>query len=1704
MCAVIFRQHTHLDKHCPSALDDSMHTFGRILLWAVVFTSCHLTAESTEPQFRAGAAQVDIGPESFPVRVNAMFTERSADRVEDTLYAKSIALDDGRQRILFCVVDTCMIARDLIDEAKQMTSEATGVPTDHMLVSASHTHSAPSAMGCLGSRMDPGYAAMLPAKISSAMVHAFERLEPARIGWAQMDDWDHTFNRRWVRRPDRVFADPFGVPNVRAHMHPGHESPDAVGPSGPVDPELSALALQSLDGRPLALLANYSMHYYGSPLLSSDYFGRFAGYVGEFLEADEDFVAIMSQGTSGDLMWMDYGSPRKDIGYDAYAREIADEVTGLVKNLDWKATAPLGMAQDTLKLSYRTPSPERLDWSKQKAAEFEGRLPQSLPEIYALESIYLHEKQETELILQALRIGDLGVTAIPNEVYALTGLKLKKQSPFASTFNIELANGAEGYIPPTEQHALGGYTTWAARTAGLEVEAESKIVEMLLGLMEEVSGQQRRSVESIPGPYTTSVLKSDPKAYWRLEEMNIPVARDETGQNHGRFEDGVALYLPGADDRRGHQPAQPLTQNAFSANGINRSAHFAGGRLRSDLCLGEDYTVEFWLWNGLPADARPVTGYVYSRGTDGVEGGPGEHLGIGGTHMPHLAGRLFLFNGNERNQVIGGRTTLALRAWHHVAMVREKNQVRVYLDGNTEPEIDGIFEHTTPQNESAFFMGGRSDDMFNFEGKLDEIAIYDRALSAEEIATHYKASSLTPPVKVAATGPTSPALSPEESLKKIHVREGFQVELMASEPLTVDPVAIDWDTLGRLWVVEMSDYPLGMDGNGSAGGRVRMLEDSNGDGKYDRSTLFVDGLTFPTGILVWRDGVIVTAAPEVVFLRDTDQDGKADDRQVLISGLSTSNQQLRANGLRWGLDGWVYCAAGGHHGNFANGTRLKTRLGEILVGSRDFRFRPDTGELEPLSGPSQNGRNRDDWGHWFGTQNIRPLWHYVLPDRYLRRQPHIASPSPVQLVITPLSPKVYPASPPEKRFHSFDQAGHFTSACGGMIYRDNFLFPEFNGAQHAFTCEPFHNLVQHNLVTDDGVSFTARRDAAEGTLDFFASEDSWCRPVMTRTGPDGALWVVDMYRYMIEHPDWLPAEGRDELAPNYRIGDDRGRIYRVVPKKASASRPAPKLDQLCVSDLVGALDSPNGWQRDRVHMMLSWKSDPACIEPLERLVKSSANAVARVHALWLLKELGGLTPKHILTGLKHPHPGVRENALQLAESIHDVSVIRAAAELVNDPDPKARLQLAFTLGEWDVPLAGEALGHLAIKYADQNFMQAAVLSSATPHLKTLADVVAKSDPNIQGTLWKSLLELAFALNERATLASLLERVFVTSNGALFSTDQYAAATAFFNLAARRDVSLVDWAQENDALGKLLFHGMLDNEGSIFVSARKTVVQASADMELRAAAAKCLGRDVEHRSEALEALTQLLNPRQPVSVQEAALEGLASMEDASVSIKALERWPTLSPSTRAKALEIMLSREPWTLALLGHIGEGHDIPLDTAQRERLLRHGSARVRELAAQTLTIPSNRAQVIESFRPALNLSGDAGRGRAVYERSCMVCHRKGNLGVDVGPDLASVAQHPAEKLLANILDPSADIQPGYHAYQCELTDDSQIYGIITSETGNSLTFKLPDGTESIILRSDIRELSGGNRSLMPDGLEAGMTQQDMADLIQWLRTGE
>jgi len=443
--------------------------------------------------FHAGAFAIDITPREFPVIINGGVSERTADRVVDPLHARCLVLDDGTTQIAIAVVDSCLLPRPLLDKAKQAASAATGIPTERMLISATHTHSAPSVFPCLGTDCDERYAAYLPGRIAEGIKAAQQNLAPARVGWAVGRAPKNIFCRRYLMKPGTALTNPFGgTRNDRAQMNPGYRNANAIKRLGPVDPAVTILSVQSPDGEPIALLANYSTHYAGSPTVSADYFGAFCQRISQFIGAESTkrpFVAMISNGTSGDANCCDFDRTRRKFDYISVAEDVARAAHDAYKRIHYHDWAPLIMEQELLTLNVRMPGKDEVAKAKAyMAANLQGRKPRTWTEVYARETVLLDAMPSTrELKLQAVQIGDLGIAAIPCEVYGSTGLKIKRASVLPTTMNISMANGCEGYIPPAEQFELGGYTTWRARTSCLEVQAEAKIAAAAVGLLAKVA-----------------------------------------------------------------------------------------------------------------------------------------------------------------------------------------------------------------------------------------------------------------------------------------------------------------------------------------------------------------------------------------------------------------------------------------------------------------------------------------------------------------------------------------------------------------------------------------------------------------------------------------------------------------------------------------------------------------------------------------------------------------------------------------------------------------------------------------------------------------------------------------------------------------------------------------------------------------------------------------------------------------------------------------------------------------------------------------------------------------------------------------------------------------------------------------------------------------------------------------------------------------
>lgn len=694
-------------------------------LTAFAFLGSHSVAEGAALGLRAGAVAVDISPTKFPVVVNGGFIAARADHVNDPLFARALVLSDGFNRVAIVIVDSCMLPRDLIDDAKIQINRATGIPLASICIAATHTHSAPSAMGALGTPPDFDYVKSLAAKVAESALRASKQMVPARIGWATVDDFAHTHCRVWIRRPDKIDLDPFGEKTVRANMHPGYLNPDVLAPAGPVDPALTVISVQAKDGKtPIATLSNYSMHYYGASPVSADYYGRFSQKLTKLIGGGDEFVAMMSQGTSGDQMWMDYGKTKTDPGLDAYADSVADVAFEAYQSIgNYTTEPPIAVMESDILLKRRTSDATRLAWARLNAGNVGKEEAKNQKEVYAREAILFSEQDPVRsLKIQAIRIGELGLVAIPNEVYALTGLRIKAQSPLPTTCVIALANGSEGYIPPPEQHTLGGYTTWLARTAGLEVQAEPKIATAALRQLERAARRSSKTLTEHHGAYAESVLATQPLAYWRLGELSGQTASDSSPNKRSAFiQPGFALGLPGPDSAK------------FSGEGvINRCVHLAGGRIKADpIPIADSYTIEFWFWNALPAEVRTVVGDLFSLGRDAD---PKEELRL----VPDDNSiRLEFLGGHVSRPTVRGRSDIPLKTWNHVALVRKEKSVLLYLNAKPEPEIEAPMPTLGREVQRDIFIGGTRQGLANFEGKIDEVAVYTRVLDANEISAHY-------------------------------------------------------------------------------------------------------------------------------------------------------------------------------------------------------------------------------------------------------------------------------------------------------------------------------------------------------------------------------------------------------------------------------------------------------------------------------------------------------------------------------------------------------------------------------------------------------------------------------------------------------------------------------------------------------------------------------------------------------------------------------------------------------------------------------------------------------------------------------------------------------------------------------------------------------------------------------------------------------
>jgi putative membrane-bound dehydrogenase-like protein len=980
-------------------------------------------------------------------------------------------------------------------------------------------------------------------------------------------------------------------------------------------------------------------------------------------------------------------------------------------------------------------------------------------------------------------------------------------------------------------------------------------------------------------------------------------------------------------------------------------------------------------------------------------------------------------------------------------------------------------------------------------------------------------------VSPAPAGPEAPKppprpLSPDEERATFHLAKGFRAELVACEPNVIDPVAMAFDEDGRIYVAEMRGYPNGGVGTGTlTSGRIRLLEDRDGDGFYEYSTVFADGLRLPSGVMPWKGGLLVADAPDIFYLQDTDGDGRADRKRTLYTGFSLSNSEQLVSSLQWGLDNWVHGCAGGEGGTITSPE--KKDMPPVALRGRGIRFHPETpGSLEPTSGGGQYGLAQDAGERWFVATNSQHLRHIILPDHYLRRNPSL----PVSAVTLDIPDhgaacKVFRLSPFEawrvertrRRAGGPDAArfpatelvpgGYVTSGCSPVVYTAD-LFPP-NYRSNTFVCDPANNLVHRDVLEPHGATFVARRAPEETGSDFLASTDNWFRPVWLTVGPDGALYVCDFYREAIETPLSLPPDIQKMINVESR---NRGRIWRIVPEGAPPAR-KPALGKASAEELVRHLDDANGWWRLTAQRLLVERQDRSAQPALQRLARDAHTGPGRFHALWALEGLHALDDRLVEDGVRDAEPGVREQALRLAESRLAASPrLRAAvASLADDPTPRVRFQLALSLGEADAPELIAALARVLHRDAGDPWTQTAALSSAARSAPGLLEALAGDREFTRGPAANQqvLTRLAALVGARGTDSELARALSLLSSSSA-SRDRRWQVAVLEGLGQGLQSS-------GRSLDRLWEHPPpvlkepLERTRPFFQQAAMAAADGKRALTERTEAVGLLGQGPFPVAAA--PLQGLLTPQNPAELQLAAVRALARHDSPKVGEQLLESWSGYSPVLRREVLEALLSRSDRAASLLTAIQEKHVLPsqIEPARQEQLRRLPDAKLRSRAQALLAGQGSpdRRKVVAAYKPALDLKGNATHGKAIFAKTCSTCHRLENVGVEVGPDLLSALRNKSpEQLLTDILDPSREVDPRYINYQVTDQAGRSYTGLIAAETASSITLRRAERAEDTILRSNIDTIEATAKSVMPDGLEAQLSKQDLADVIAYLRS--
>ncbi|MBL9136963.1 MAG: c-type cytochrome [Verrucomicrobiales bacterium] len=955
-----------------------------------------------------------------------------------------------------------------------------------------------------------------------------------------------------------------------------------------------------------------------------------------------------------------------------------------------------------------------------------------------------------------------------------------------------------------------------------------------------------------------------------------------------------------------------------------------------------------------------------------------------------------------------------------------------------------------------------------------------------------------------------------------------EMSLFAREPDVVDPVALTFDAVGRVYVVEMRDYPYGFGAERRPGGTIRLLEDIDGDGRVDRAILFADNLSFPTSVTPWNEGILVAAPPDILFLKDVDGDGRADVREVILTGFHLGVTDSNLNGLRWGLDGWVHAGNGGNGGRIRSPKRPDVPALELR--DRDFRFRPETAEVQlTMHTGGGFGLVFDDWGRSFTTYNINHIQQRVANADFFTRVPGMA---PIETTHSISDhgemARIFPISVAQTRPNHPEQAGHFSAAGGMGIIADQRWPAEL--IHSVLVCDVVGNLVHRDVLVPDGPIFRATRAVGEQDKEFLAGRDPAFRPVGLEPGPDGALYLIDMQREVIEHPDYIPSKLLEKL--DVRAGDDRGRLYRIAPRQWKEPRELP--GKSATAELPAFLASPNPWTRATAQRLLLERRDETVLSQLKTMATGHGSPHARLHALCVLDAWGKLDDPILEKALKDPMPGVRENAV--ARVGHRVALSsRWMAHLVAataDSEVTVRFQAALALGNarGESEFREALVGVLRRDYRHA-WSRRAVSSALTTQQEAVLERLLR-DPEFlaspDGARWETVEELSALVGARHRttgrgLTGILER---SADSSLPEEARMALLRGGYAGLERSAEAPEVTAEARTAVSRCLAASSPRIMAASWRLARRLGMpdppEATEWLERAGREVMDPAQPLPRRLEYLELLSvgdfkrtgrvlfSLLNGLHPVALQQASLSVLRPHREPEIAVGLIDNWRSLAPGLRSEVVQWLVYRRPFQPALLDALENGKlqigELNLDLEHRRELLRKAPSAIRVRAAKWMSDEeySNRKAVVDQWLGRLPAIGDRRQGRSVFLRLCSPCHRSGDLGHEVGPNLTKMSHRSVEDLLSNILDPNMAMNPTFAAYTAELIGDEEETGILAAENTEVVTLLQAQGRRIEIPRSRIQRLQSNGRSLMPEGLESGLTPQDLRDVIAFVQEGD